>query len=144
MTEMTSKERVVRALRGDIPDRVPTLTFGIDPKIMFAVGDGSISRTYDVLGLDVFPMFCQNWCQDVPLNAGLSREIPEDQQTSGGTYAGWNGVDEFGRLWERGSYIGGVLKNEQDIERYVPELMLDKRMDPDKTRGAVKGRPDKA
>ena len=80
----------------------------------------------------------------MPLNASLSQAIPEDQQTSGGTYAGWNGVDEFGRLWERGSYIGGVVKNEQDIERYVPDLMLDKRMDPDKTRGIVKNRPDKA
>ena len=144
MVEMTSKERVLCTLRGDIPDRVPSLTFGIDPKIMFAVGDGGISRTYEVLGLDVFPMFCQNWCQGVPLNAGLAQDIPEDQQTSGGTYAGWNGVDEFGRLWERGSYIGGVVKNEQDIERYVPELMLDKRMDPNKTMGAVKSRPDKA
>ena len=44
MVEMTSKERVLRTLRGDIPDRVPTLTFGIDPKIMFAVGEGSISQ----------------------------------------------------------------------------------------------------
>jgi len=66
MVEMTSKERVLCAIRGDIPDRVPTLTFGIDPKIIAAVGGGSITQTYDNLGLDVYPIFCQNWCQGVP------------------------------------------------------------------------------
>ena len=85
MKEMTSRERVLATLSGEIPDRVPTLTFGIDAKITRAVGGGSITRTYDELGLDVYLLFCQNWCQGVPLNAGLSRDIPEDQQTSGGT-----------------------------------------------------------
>ena len=93
MVEMTSRERVLCTLRGDLPDRVPTLTFGIDPKIMTAVGEGSITRTYDVFGLDVHPIFCQNWCQGIPLNAALSLDVPPDQQTAGGTYAGWNGVD---------------------------------------------------
>ena len=144
MVEMTSRERVLCTLRGDLPDRVPTLTFGIDPKIMTAVGEGSITRTYDVFGLDVHPIFCQNWCQGIPLNAALSLDVPPDQQTAGGTYAGWNGVDEFGRLWKRGSYVGGVVKSEEDIERYVPQLVLDERMDPEKTRVLVKNRPDKA
>jgi uroporphyrinogen decarboxylase len=144
MVEMTSKERVLCALRGDIPDRVPTLTFGIDPKIIAALGGGSITQTYDNLGLDVYPIFCQNWCQGIPLNAGLSQEIPEDQQTSGGTYAGWDGIDEFGRLWKRGSYADGMVKKEEDLERYVPPLLFDKRLDPDKTRGAIQNRPDKA
>ncbi len=31
MSAMTSKERVLAVLQGKIPDRVPTLTFGIDP-----------------------------------------------------------------------------------------------------------------
>lgn len=144
MTEMTSKKRVMATLRGEIPDRVPTLTFGIDPKLIKLIGGGSLGRTYEVLGLDVFPIFCQNWCQGVPLNAGLIMEIAEDMQTSGGTYAGWDGIDEFGRVWKRGSYAGGVVKTEEDLERYVPELMLDRRMDPEKTRLAVAKRPDKA
>jgi uroporphyrinogen decarboxylase len=80
----------------------------------------------------------------VPLNAGLSQDIPEDQQTSGGTFAGWNGVDEFGRLWERGSYMRGVIRTEEDIERYVPKLMLDTRMDPEITRRTMAKWPTKA
>jgi len=144
MAEMTSKERVLATIGGDIPDRVPTLTFGIDPTLIKQIGDGSLSRTYDVLGLDVFPIFCQNWCQGLPLNASLSQEIAQDQQTSGGTYGGWDGIDEFGRVWKRGSYSGGVVKTEADLERYVPELVLDKRMDPAKTRAAVAKRPGKA
>ncbi len=144
MTEMTSKERVIATLGGEIPDRVPTLTFGIDPKIITQIGGGSHSGTYDELGLDVYPMYCQNWCQGIPLNASLSQEIAEDQQTSGGTYAGWDGVDEFGRTWKRGSYAGGVVKTEEDIERYVPDLMLDRRMNPGKTVAALRKRPDKA
>jgi uroporphyrinogen-III decarboxylase len=144
MAEMTSKERVLAVINGEIPDRVPTLTFGVDPKFIKSIGYGSVSRTYDVLGLDVFPIFCQNWCQGVPLSASLSKEIAQDQQTSGGIYGGWDGIDEFGRVWVRGSYSGGVVRNEADIEQYIPELALDKRMHPGKTRAAVADRPDKA
>jgi uroporphyrinogen decarboxylase len=144
MTEMTSKERVLATLKGEIPDRVPTLTFGIDPKLVKHIGGGSLSQTYGELGLDVFPIFCQNWCEGVPLNASMSQEIAQDKQTSGGTYGGWDGIDEFGRVWSRGSYVGGVVKSEKDLERYVPELILEKRMDSGRTRAAVAKRPDKA
>lgn len=144
MTEMTSKERVLATLEGEVPDRVPCLTFGIDPKLMKHIGGGSVSRTYDELGLDIYPLFCQNWCQGVGLNASMSREIAPDQQTAGGTYGGWNGIDEFGREWKRGSYVGGVVRTQEDIERYVPELILDQRMDPIKSRAAIAKRPDKA
>lgn len=144
MAQMTSKQRVLATLNGETPDRVPTLTFGIDPSLIRGIGGGSLGRTYEILGLDVFPIFCQNWCQGVPLNASLSQEVAEDRQTSGGTYGGWDGIDEFGRVWKRGSYVGGVLRSEEDLEQYVPELILDKRMDPKKTRRAVEKRPDKA
>ncbi len=144
MEEMTSKERVLATLQGRIPDRVPTLTFGIDPKLIIEIGAGSLGRTYDILGLDVHPIYCQNWCQGVPLNAGLTQDIAEDQQTSGGTYGGWNGIDEFGRVWTRGSYTNGAVRKKEDIERYVPDLKLDERMDPAKTRAAIQKRPEKA
>ncbi len=144
MQEMTSKQRVLATLQGQIPDRVPTLTFGIDPKLIIEIGGGSLGRTYDILGLDVHPIYSQNWCQGVPLNAGLTQDIAEDQQTSGGTYGGWNGIDEFGRLWTRGSYTNGVIRKKDDIERYIPDLRLDDRMDPTKTRNAIEKRPDKA
>jgi uroporphyrinogen decarboxylase len=144
MIEMTSKERVQATLKGKIPDRVPTMTFGIDPRLIKEIGNGSLGGTLDVLGLDVYPIYCQNWCQGVPLNAGLTQTIADEQQTSGGTYGGWNGVDEFGRIWTRGSYTGGVVRTAEDIERYVPALMLDERIDPSKAKNAISRRPDKA
>ncbi|MBW1921828.1 MAG: hypothetical protein JRI81_16655, partial [Deltaproteobacteria bacterium] len=144
MEAMTSKERVLATLAGTIPDRVPVLTFGIDPKIIKILGDGNIEKTIEILGLDVYPIYSQNWCKGVPLSAGLSREIPDDMQTSGGVYGGWDGVDEFGRIWKKGSYVGGALKTEEDIERYVPELKLEQRTDPARTRGLIEKHPDKA
>jgi uroporphyrinogen-III decarboxylase len=144
MSDMTSKDRVLAVLDGKIPDRVPTLTFGIDTKIVKALGGRSVTNAFDELGLDVYPIFCQNWCQGVPLSAGLSRDIPEDQATSGGTFAGWDGIDEFGRIWKRGSYVDGAVKTTEDIERYVPELILDRRMNPGKTKDALEKRADKS
>ena len=141
---MTSKERVLATLAGRIPDRVPVLTFGIDPKIIKILGEGNIERTLQMLGLDVHPIYSQNWCQGVPLSAGLSREIPEEMKTSGGIYGGWDGIDEFGRIWKKGSYVGGVVRTEEDIEHYVPELRLEERTDPTRTRAMIKKHPDKA
>jgi len=144
MGRMTSKERILKTLDGRIPDRVPMLTFGIDTKFIKGLGGGSFERTLEVLGLDVYPIYSQNWCQGEKLSAGLSKDVPEAMQTAGGTYAGWNGVDEFGRLWKKGSYVGGVIRTREDIERYVPELRLEERTDPKKTRALIQRHPEKA
>jgi len=94
--------------------------------------------------LDVYPIYSQNWCQGVPLGAGFKLNIPADMQTSGGTYAGWDGIDEFGRIWKRGSYVGGVVRTAEDIEKYVPSLQLEKRTNPARTRQSLDRHPDKA
>ena len=144
MEEMTSKERVLAVLRGEIPDRVPTLTFGIDPIFVKKLGAGNLEAALDILGLDVYHIYSQNWCQGIPLGAGLKMDIPAEMQTSGGTYAGWDGIDEFGRIWQRGSYMGGVVKTEDDIARYVPELKLDNRTNPARARAIMTKYPHKA
>jgi hypothetical protein len=57
-------------------------------------------------------------------------DIPEEMMTAGGAFGGWHGIDEFGRVWERGSYVGGALKTEEDFEKYIPTLRLEERTDP--------------
>ena len=144
MTEMNSKERVLATLEGRLPDRVPILTFGIDPIFLKKAGFNSIGKALQVLELDVYPVFIQNWCQDIPMSASLSREIPEEMQTSSGLFGGWHGIDEFGRVWERGSYVGGVVRTDEDIEKYVPDLILEARAEPGRIRSMIDYYPDKA
>ena len=48
-------------------------------------------------------------------------------QTSGGAYARLNDTDEFGRIWKGGSYIGGVVRTEDDMKApllYLPQKFL--------------------
>lgn len=130
MAEMTSRERVLTAINHEEPDRVPLYAFSVDPKFIRHFGDGNPLKAFENIGLDSFPIRVQNWCNDVPLLAGLVMDIPEDQQTAGGAFAGWDGVDEFGRVWKRGSYVGGVLKTREDIDRYIPPLRLEERTPP--------------
>jgi uroporphyrinogen decarboxylase len=144
MSAMTSKERVLAVLQGNIPDRVPTLTFGIDPIFIKKMGGGDLEKTFEVFGLDVYPIYSQNWCQGMPIGAGAKMDIPAEMQTSGGTYAGWDGIDEFGRVWKKGSYVGGVVKTAEDIEKYVPALQLEKRTNPAKTKQFLDSHADKA
>ena len=144
MSAMTSKERVLAVLQGKIPDRVPILTFGIDPIFLKKMGTLDLEKIFEIFGLDVYPIYSQNWCQDIPLGAGAKMDIPAEMQTSGGTYAGWDGIDEFGRLWKKGSYVGGVVKTAADIEKYVPALQLEKRTNPAKTKQSLDRHPDKA
>jgi uroporphyrinogen decarboxylase len=141
---MTSKERVRTVLQGGIPDRVPLLTFGIDPNFIKKADCGSLEEVFNVLGLDVFHIYCQNWCNGVPLGAGMRMDIPKEMQTSGGTYAGWEGVDEFGRVWKRGSYVGGVVRAEEDVERYVPDLKLEERIHPERTQRLIARHSEKS
>jgi hypothetical protein len=144
MSEMTSRERIMTTIRHQEPDRVPLYTFGLDPKFAKAFGGGDPLRALDFLKLDCFPMRLQQWCQGVPILASLSMDIAEEDQTSGGTYAGWNGIDEFGRVWKRGSYVGGALKSWDDLERYIPPLDLEKRIPLDSIRECKARYPGKA
>jgi uroporphyrinogen decarboxylase len=76
--------------------------------------------------------------------SSLQTEISEEQQTAGGSYGGWNGFDEFGRIWKRGSYIGGALKSWEDIDRFIPPLRFEERTLPSVVRECKGLYPDKA
>jgi uroporphyrinogen decarboxylase len=127
---MTSRERVLTTIEHREPDRVPLYAFSVDPKFIRALGDGNPFQAFEALGLDSFPIRVQNWCQGVPLLASLVMDIPPEMQTAGGAFGGWDGVDEFGRVWRRGSYVGGALKTWEDLDRYIPPLRLEERTPP--------------
>jgi uroporphyrinogen decarboxylase len=75
--------------------------------------------------------------------AGLIKDIPQDMQTGGGVFAGWNGIDEFGRVWKRGSYIQGALKTREDLDKYIPPLRLQERVPPELLQRYRDSYPDK-
>ena len=141
---MTSRERILKAIHHEIPDRVPIFSFSVDPKFIKELGHGDPIATFEILGVDAFPLRAQAWCQGTPLLASLKEEIPEYMTTAGGIFAGWHGIDEFGRIWKRGSYIGGDLKTEKDLGKYIPPLLLSERSNPERTRELVESHPDKA
>lgn len=144
MAEMTSRERVMTTIMHQEPDRVPLYTFSLDPKFIKAFGDGNPLKAFEFLQLDAFPIRAQNWCQGVPLLASLVMEIPEEDQTAGGAFGGWNGIDEFGRIWNKGSYIGGALETWKDIDKYIPPLKLEQRTPPEVMKKYKDLYPDKA
>jgi uroporphyrinogen decarboxylase len=143
MAEMTSRQRVLTTLNHQEPDRVPLFAFVLDPKFIKAWGAGNPVAAYQYLDLDCFPVGVQHWCQGVPIMANLRMEIPEEYQTGGGVFAGWHGIDEFGRVWERGSYVGGALKSREDLDRFTPPLRLEERVDPERLKGIKERFPDK-
>lgn len=144
MEGMTSKERVFKAMNHEVPDRVPLFTFSMDPKFIKELGGGDAYKSFEVLGLDIFPIRSQNWCEGKPLLSSLRAEVPPEMRLSGGVFGGWEGIDEFGRVWKRGSYVGGVVKAEEDIEKYVPPLRLEERTNPAETKRIFERYDDKA
>ena len=144
MAGMTSIERTIKALNHEEPDRVPLFTFAIDPKFIKELGGGNVYKSFEALGLDIYPVRNQIWCQGKPLLLSLSSEVPPEMRLSGGIFGGWEGVDEFGRIWKQGSYIGGVVKSEEDIAKYVPPLRLEERTDPIQTKMLLEKYEDKA
>lgn len=140
---MTSRERVLITINHKEPDRVPLYTYGLDPKFIKAFGQGDPIKAFEFLQLDCFSIRLVMWCQGMPILAPLIMDIPEEDQTAGGTYGGWNGVDEFGRIWKRGSCIGGALKTWEDIEKYIPPLKLEERIPPDLMEKYREAYPDK-
>jgi uroporphyrinogen decarboxylase len=141
---MTSRERVLTTLKHQEPDRVPLFTFVLDPKFIKAWGQGNPAAAYRFLGLDCYPLGAQMWCQGIPMMAPLSMDIPEENQTGGGVFGGWHGIDEFGRVWERGSYVGGALKTSEDLEKYSPAVRREERVVPARMDALKTHFPDKA
>jgi uroporphyrinogen decarboxylase len=144
MAEMTSRERVLTTIQHIEPDRVPLYANSIDPKFIMEVGCGNFLKTCEYFNLDVLPYRLKIWCQGLPGAAALNRDIPIEEQTGGGLFAGWNGIDEFGRVWKRGSYVGGDLKHWPDIEKYIPPLRLEERAPSEEFQYWKEQYPDKA
>jgi hypothetical protein len=143
--KLSSRERVMTCFRHEEPDRVPLFAFSVDPKFVRAFGDGNSIKAFEALGLDTYSIRAQSWCGNMPLAPSLMNiHVPEDHQTGGGVFAGWHGIDEHGRLWQRGSYISGALKSWDDIEKYIPGLRLEERTPPEFMKSYKQRFPDKA
>src|SRR4030067_3120107 len=113
--EMNSRERVLTTIQHQKPDRVPLFFNMIDAKFVREIGQGSMVETCKALGVDVFVFGRTAWCEGKPSGLGYSKTPPPPEDSLGGSgSAGWNGIDEFGRRWERGRYIGGVVTHRRD------------------------------
>ena len=85
-------------------------------------------KTWERLGIDVFVMARKAWCGDKSSGLGYSPTPPPPEDSLGGAgSAGWNGIDEFGRRWERGRYLGGAVSTREDLLKYSPPLKLEER-----------------
>lgn len=92
-----SRERVLTAFEHKEPDRVPLFEGWIELAIIEALG----GNAYDArikLGLDCLPL---GW------------------HPIGKTQAYGNGIDEWGRIFRNGQYGGGVVKTQEDLEKYT-------------------------
>jgi uroporphyrinogen decarboxylase len=100
MAEMKPRERVFAALEHRAPDRVPRFEIWIDA-LLDELGQDDPAGIYVHLGQD-----------GVMLPA---RNPPES--------CAWrDGVDEWGRAWRNGMFVGGVVDTVDDLKRYTPPL----------------------
>ena len=120
---MKPRERVQATLEHRQPDRVPLFEVWIDnDDLVRRVGGGDLQRTHVELGLDSVPLPSQN--------------LP-------GSNAWGDGVDEWGRVWKKGWYAGGLVETEADMEKYTPPLELaDQCFDPARTDQVTEQYPD--
>jgi len=98
---MNSRERVLTTFRFKEPDRVPLFEAWIEGEIMDLIGSGDPYKTRERLGLDC-----------MPIAVGHPKS----------TNAWRTGIDEWGRIFKNHWYIGGVIKNLEDVEKYSPPL----------------------
>jgi uroporphyrinogen decarboxylase len=125
---MNSRERVLITIGHKEPDRVPLFFNSIEAKFVRAIGQGDMIRTWKELGVDVFVIARRAWCEDKPAGLGYSPSPPPPEDSLGGAiYAGWNGIDEVGRRWEHGRYVGGAVSTREDLKKYSPGLRLSER-----------------
>lgn len=97
---MNPRERILAVLAGRIPDRVPRFEVWIDGMFdELSVSDPY--RAYVELGQDAILMPYQ-----APQESNAWKE----------------GVDEFGRVWEKGMYYYGAVKTPDDLKKYTPPL----------------------
>ena len=97
---MKPRERVFATLERKQPDRVPRFEIWIDT-LHGALGQDDPEAAYVNFGQDSLMMPTIN--------------PPESN-------AWRNGVDEWGRVWRDGMFVDGVVKTDEDLERYTPPL----------------------
>jgi len=125
---MNSRERVLTTIAHKEPDRVPLFFNSIEAKFLREISQGDMIKAWKQLGVDVFAIARRSWCQDKPTGLGFGPNPPPPEDSLGGAiYAGWNGVDEFGRRWEHGRYLGGAVATREDLHKYSPEFKLNER-----------------
>jgi uroporphyrinogen decarboxylase len=119
---MKPRERVFEALAHREPDRVPLFEIWIGDDIVAELGYEDLPSAHVGLGLD-------------------SIMIPN--QSPEGSNAWGTGLDEWGRIWEKGIYVTGLVKTEADLERYSPPLdYADEFFDPSKVKEVMERYPD--
>jgi len=96
---VNSRERVLTAFQHKEADRVPLFEAWIESEIVIKLG-GDPYTARERLGLDCLPFGAH------PAN----------------TKAYGHGIDEWGRIFNKGQYGGGVVKNWEDLEKYTPPL----------------------
>ncbi|MFX0173760.1 MAG: uroporphyrinogen decarboxylase family protein [Candidatus Hodarchaeota archaeon] len=94
---MNSKERVLTAFQHKEPDRVPLFEAWIESEIEAKLG-GNPYIARERLGLDCLPLGAH----------------PANTKVYG------HGIDEWGRIFKKGQYGGGVVKNWEDLEKFTP------------------------
>jgi hypothetical protein len=142
---VNSRERVLTTISHKEPDRVPLFFNALEAKFVRALGDGDMARTWKRLGVDVFVLARKAWCGDKPTGLGYSPTPPPPEESLGGSgFAGWNGIDEFGRRWEHGRYVGGAVVTREDLLNYSPELRLEERYNRSVMEDWKRNDPDRA
>jgi len=97
---MTPRERIYAVLQHKPTDCVPRGEIWIDA-LWHELGFESQTEAYVKTG--------QDWIL-------LPHNFPESSNA-------WKtGVDEWGRQWKDGDYVGGVIDNEEDLRQYSPDL----------------------
>ena len=98
---MKPRERVLKALKHEEPDRVPRFEIWINDDVVTELGCKDLQSAHVKLGLD---------CIMIPT------------QTPAGSNYWRDGLDEWGQLWKNGVYVNGSVATEADLERYSPPL----------------------
>jgi uroporphyrinogen decarboxylase len=142
---MNPRDRVLTTINHEEPDRVPLFFNALEAKFVRALGDQDMVKTWKRLGVDVFVLTRKAWCGDKPTGLGYSPTPPPPEESLGGSgSAGWNGIDEFGRQWKHGRYLGGAVATREDLLKYSPELKLEERFNRSIVEDWKKNYPDHA
>jgi uroporphyrinogen decarboxylase len=118
---MKPRERVLAALQHKEPNRVPRFEIWIDA-LLDELGQDDLAGAYVNLGQDCVMMPTLN---------------------PAGSNAWRTGVDEWGRVWQDGMYVDGMVDTPAHLERYSPPLAyVEEFFDEDRIREVADLYPD--